>query len=77
MINTKVTVYTKNDCQPCRLTKSYLDRNNIPYNEFNVEDDPVAMAWVKDMGYQSVPVVVSEFDHWTGLRPDKLAEIPR
>ena len=77
MINTPVTVYSKYDCQPCKLTKAYLERNNIPFQEFNVEDNPSAMTFVKEMGYLQVPVVVSEFDHWSGLRPDKLEQIPR
>lgn len=77
MINTKVTVYTKNNCQPCKFTKRYLESNNIPYQEFNVEEDPQALNWVTEMGYQQVPVVVSGFDHWSGLRPDLLDKIPR
>lgn len=76
-IPTKVTVYTKNNCQPCKFTKRYLDTNNIPYQEFNVEEDPAAKHWVEEMGYQQVPVVVSGFKHWSGLRLDLLAEIPR
>jgi glutaredoxin-like protein NrdH len=77
MINSPVTVYSKYDCQPCRLTKAYLDRNNIPFQEINVEDDPDAYALVQSMGYLQVPVVVADSVSWSGLRPDKLAEIPR
>lgn len=77
MINTKVTLYSKNNCQPCKFTKRYLEKNNIPYQEFNVEDDPQARHWVEEMGYQQVPVVVSGFDHWSGYRPDMLDNIPR
>lgn len=76
-----IVVYTKNNCQPCRLTKDYLTKHKIRYVEFNVEDEPEAYQKVIDMGYQQVPVVVVPFDwqatarHWSGLRPDLLATI--
>jgi glutaredoxin-like protein NrdH len=35
--------------------------------------DEQAMAHVKELGYQSVPVVVDGDRHWSGFRPDKIA----
>lgn len=73
-----IVIYTKNNCQPCRLTKAWLTSHGLRYIEHNVEDDPDAFERVKAMGYQGVPVVVVPFDwptpgeHWQGLRPDKL-----
>lgn len=71
-----VVVFTRSECQPCRLTKATLDRKGIPYEERNVETDPEAYEAVKTLGYQSVPVVVTpDGTHWNGLRPDLLASL--
>ena len=71
-----VVVFTKNLCQPCRLTKATLDRNGIEYVERNVETDPEAYEAVKNLGYQTVPVVVApDGTHWNGLRPDLLSSL--
>ena len=73
-----IVIYTKNNCQPCRLTKKWFTDHDIRYLEHNVEEDPIAFQQVKHMGYQGVPVVVVPFDwptagsHWQGLQPDKL-----
>jgi len=75
--DTTVTVYTKNNCMQCKLSKDYLTREGIRYNEYNVEEDEMAREAVVGLGYQQLPVIVSGFDHWSGLRPDKLANIPR
>lgn len=75
--DTTVTVYTKNNCMQCKLSKDYLDRAGIKFYEYNVEEDDTAREAVVGLGYQQLPVIVSGFDHWSGLRPDKLANIPR
>ena len=73
---TLVIVYTKSQCQPCRLTKATLDRKGVAYEERNVESDPSAYEAVKALGYQSVPVVVTpDGEHWSGLRPDLLTQL--
>lgn len=38
----------------------------------DVSTDPGALEIVRAMGYQQVPVVVTDYDHWSGARPDKL-----
>ena len=68
------TIYTKNSCQPCRLTKMAFDRAGIKYEETNLDDNPEAIQTIKDLGYSSVPVVVDEKSgmYWSGLRPDMI-----
>jgi len=77
-----VTVYSKNDCRQCDYTKLALSKKGISYAEFNVDEDPQAMEFVKNMGYMAAPVVVVGFEHetmagqhWSGLRPDKLSAL--
>lgn len=71
-----VTIFTKSNCQPCRLSKATMDRNGVKYIERNVEEDPRALQEVSDMGYQQVPVIVAPSgEHWSGLRPDLLSTL--
>lgn len=73
----KVTVYTKNDCPQCKMTKRVLNEEEIEYEEFNVEEDKEKMEYVREvLGFTSIPVVVIEGEEpFTGFRPDKLHEI--
>lgn len=71
----KVTVYSKPDCMQCNFTKKWLKERNIPYTELNVKEDEDALSKIKEMGYQAVPVVVTETENWYGFQPDKLAEL--
>lgn len=68
-----VAVYTKPGCMPCRATKKRLDRNGTVFTEVNIEDDEGAFGYVLGLGYQQVPVVVTESGaHWSGFNPDML-----
>lgn len=71
----QVTVYSKPDCMQCNFTKKWLKERNIPYKELNIKEDEEALLKVKEMGFQSVPVIVTEDDSWHGFQPDKLAEL--
>lgn len=77
-----ITIYTKNDCPNCDKTKSFAKQRGIDYVEYNVEEDPDALAYIKAMGYLAAPVVFVPFfegqttPHWSGLRPDLLVQIP-
>lgn len=71
----KVTVYSKPNCMQCNFTKKWLKERNIPYTELNVKEDDVALSEIKEMGYQAVPVIVSDNENWYGFQPDKLAKL--
>ena len=71
-----VTVYTKNNCIQCMMTKKTLAQYGVSYVEKNVEEDAAAMAFLKEQGYQAVPVVFSEAaEPIKGFRPDLLAQV--
>lgn len=70
-----VTVYTMPNCQYCKNTKGLLQAKNIPFKEVDVFEDPEGMAKVKELGYQTMPVVVTEDDHWCGMNMAKIAKI--
>lgn len=67
-----VTVYTKNDCVQCDMTKRLMTREGIEYTEINLEQDADAMTRVKEMGYLAAPVIVAGSEHWSGFRPERV-----
>lgn len=64
-------LYSKPGCQPCRMTKRKLDAAGMYYTEVDVSTDETALAYVKSLGYEGVPVLyVSTIEgdiHWQGL----------
>ncbi len=47
----------------------------IPYETHDVSADESALEHVKSLGYLQAPVVVTDDDHWSGFRPDKIAAL--
>jgi len=55
-----VTMYSTTWCGYCRRLKGQMDREGIPYNEINIEQDPESAAFVEKAngGNQTVPTVL-------------------
>ncbi len=70
-----VTVYTKPACVQCNATYRALDRKGITYRSVDISQDPEALEQVRALGYMQAPVVVTEQDHWSGFRPDKIESL--
>jgi len=70
-----ITVYTQPSCHLCEATKRELTIKGLRYNLVDITKDEVAFEKVKTLGYRSMPVVVTENDHWAGFRVDKLFEL--
>lgn len=70
-----ITVYIKPACVQCNATYRALDSKGIEYRSVDLSKDPNALDVVKAMGYMQAPVVVTDNDHWSGFRPDKIAAI--
>jgi glutaredoxin-like protein NrdH len=70
-----VTVYTKPSCVQCTATYRALDNKGIQYEVHDVSTDDAALEHVKSLGYMQAPVVVTDDDHWSGFRPDKIATL--
>jgi glutaredoxin-like protein NrdH len=70
-----ITVYTKPACVQCNATYRALDSKGIEYRSVDLSEDPNALDVVKAMGYLQAPVVVTDDDHWSGFRPDKIAAL--
>lgn len=70
------TVYTMNNCQPCKMTKRELAKMNLSYDEINISENPDAVETLKAMGYASAPVVVAaNGESWSGFNPSKLRKL--
>ena len=72
----EVVVYTKPACVQCNATYRSLDKKGIKYRSVDISVDPEALERVLALGYQQAPVVTFNGDHWSGFRPDKIADIP-
>jgi glutaredoxin-like protein NrdH len=70
-----ITVYTKPGCGTCDATKVWLNRNKIDYLQVDIEHDAAARAFVEQLGYTQMPVVVAGSEHWSGFRVEKLAAL--
>jgi len=68
-----IAVYSKPSCVQCTATYRALDKQGIEYEVFDVSVDEQALAAVKELGYMQAPVVVTDDDHWSGFRPDKIS----
>ncbi|WP_299831760.1 glutaredoxin domain-containing protein [uncultured Metabacillus sp.] len=73
----KVTVYTKNGCPQCDMTKMVLNGEGIEFELINVDEDLAAREYVvNELKLTSMPVVVVEGQEpFTGFQPDKLQSI--
>ena len=54
MTNT-LTIYSRPNCGFCVMAKSMLDKNDIPYHEVDVSEDPDALNYLKEQGHRTVP----------------------
>ncbi|HCQ70541.1 MAG: NrdH-redoxin [Alphaproteobacteria bacterium] len=70
-----ITVYSKPACIQCTATTREMDRRGIPYSLIDITKDEQAYDKVKKLGYMQAPVVISEEDHWSGFRPDKIGSL--
>ena len=70
-----VTVYSKPACVQCTATYTRLDSKGIDYEVLDLSQDNAALEQVKSLGYLQAPVVVTDNDHWSGFRPDKIDEL--
>lgn len=71
----KITVYTKNNCMPCRMTKKFLTENGADFEEINIEEQPEKIDYIKGLGFSAAPVIEAGDVVFSGFQPGKLKEI--
>ncbi len=68
-----ITVYTKPACVQCNATYKALEKQGIAYEKVDISLDAEARDYVMALGYLQAPVVVvSQDNHWSGFRPDRI-----
>ncbi|MGM0125381.1 glutaredoxin [Enterococcus sp. AZ194] len=70
-----VKIFSKNNCMQCKMVKRYLSENNIAFEEVNIDNQPEAVDWLKEQGFQTVPVTTSNSTTVIGFRPDQLKQL--
>ncbi|MGT2895253.1 glutaredoxin-like protein NrdH [Streptococcus entericus] len=71
----KITVFTKNNCMPCKMTKKFLTENGVDFEEINIEEQPEKIDYVKSLGFSSAPVIEAGDIVFSGFQPAKLKEL--
>ena len=70
-----VTVYSKNNCVQCKMTKRFLDSNNIAYQEINLDEQPEFIEQVKELGFNAAPIIQTPTEVFSGFQPAKLKKL--
>lgn len=68
-------VCSKPSCVQCSASYRALDSKGIDYQVVDMSQDVDALERVKALGYLQAPVVITDEDHWSGFRPDKIDEL--
>ena len=72
----ELTIYSKDNCQACRMTKLHLANIGVSYTERNTDTNPEYLAEAKATGYTSMPIVVLNGEVVaSGFQPDRLNEL--
>lgn len=75
----RVRVYGTEDCSACHNTEKQLAKHGVPYDSFNIQEDPEAMKHVSQRAAETdnytLPYVEFEDDSWNGFRYDKIKEL--
>lgn len=70
-----VRVYSKPACVQCVATYRKLNELGVEFEMVDISVDESALEFVRDLGYQQVPVVVVADTHWGGYQPDRLTTL--
>ncbi|MCP8856867.1 glutaredoxin-like protein NrdH [Latilactobacillus fuchuensis] len=71
-----ITLYTKNGCPQCRMTKHFLETHDVTFVEHNINDDPQYIDYLRENGFQAVPVLEADgIDSFSGFRPAELQKL--
>ncbi|TWS95508.1 MULTISPECIES: glutaredoxin-like protein NrdH [unclassified Streptococcus] len=68
----KITVFSKNNCMQCKMTKRFLEEAGADFEEINIEEHPEKVDYVKSLGFTAAPVIESGDVVFSGFQPEKL-----
>lgn len=67
-----ITVYSNPNCVQCENTKRFLNQKGLEFESKMIQDSPEIMPLIKEKGYRTAPVVVTDDDSWSGFNLEKL-----
>lgn len=70
-----ITVFSKNNCMQCKMTKKFLDQNGADFEEINIDEKPEKIEYVKNLGFSAAPVIEAGNVVFSGFQPSKLKEL--
>ncbi|MHA8110710.1 redoxin NrdH [Lactobacillaceae bacterium Melli_B4] len=71
-----VTLYSKNNCMQCKMTKRFLEEHDVEFSEINIDNQPEYIDKLKSAGFMATPVVMADgIDAFSGFRPDQLNKL--
>lgn len=60
MYSEGLIVFSKNVCPNCVTVKNKLKAQGKEFTEIKLEENPEALAFLKEQGFRSVPVVMQD-----------------
>ncbi|HGD5859180.1 TPA: glutaredoxin-like protein NrdH, partial [Streptococcus agalactiae] len=48
-----ITVFSKNNCMQCKMTKKFLDQHGADFEEINIDEKPEKIEYVKNLGFSA------------------------
>lgn len=72
-----VTVYSMTHCSGCKQVKKLLQELGIPFQERLVDQDPEALAFLRERNVTGVPYTVIGTAEVYGMRPVQIKEALR
>lgn len=70
-----ITVYSKNNCMQCKMTKKFLEQHGANFQEINIDEHPEKVDYVKSLSFTSAPVIEADNLVFSGFQPAKLKEL--
>ena len=72
----KVTVYSTQSCQYCRMAKAFLEKHGVPYDSIDVgSDSKAAEKMIELSGQRGVPVITVDDEVIVGFDSQRLNEL--
>ncbi|AWZ36349.1 NrdH-redoxin [Streptococcus agalactiae] len=70
-----ITVFSKNNCMQCKMTKKFLNQHGADFEEINIDEKPEKIEYVKNLGFSAAPVIEAGNVVFSGFQPSKLKEL--
>jgi glutaredoxin-like YruB-family protein len=68
-----VKIYTSPTCPYCHMAKTYMEKNNIAYEEIDVsKNEKAALEIIKKSGHIGVPIIEIDGSYISGFDEEEI-----